>query len=155
LSYQGGGASTGTTVKVGNVDSQRQMDFNINDSSNAGSLVVKTGTLTNHKGSTSTSSGNGISITLSGANPHFQAAAITDLAKNSASGGCDGCSAANINVKLIANNGSHALLKVTGAIKSSHGSVTLGSSDSHLVGAIAVNDVSGRNVSMYANVIGF
>jgi filamentous hemagglutinin family protein len=149
VNYQGGGASSGTTVKVGNVDTQHSMSFSINDTS-TGNLVVKAGTLTNHQGSTS--NGNGIRVSLTGANPHFQAAAISNLAKSGQS--CE-CSAGDIRVKLDSANGSHALLKVTGAIKSSHGNVTLGSSDSAVVGTIAVNDVSGRNVSMYGNVISF
>jgi filamentous hemagglutinin family protein len=154
VNYAGGGASgAGTTVKLGNVDAQRQIGLNINDSSNAGSLLVKTGILTNHKGSAGGSNGDGIRISLTGPNPHFQAAGLAALGKSGSS--CE-CAAGDINVQMNTTTGSNAQLKITGTgtIKSTHGDVNLGASGGS-IGSVAVNDVSGKNVSIRGRSIAF
>jgi len=145
--YKGGGhdASGGVTVKLGNVDSQRSTSIQASDTSNT-PLVVKTGTLTNHAGSAN--NGQGIQVTLNGADPLFSAAGIVNLAKSGLS--CE-CGAGNINVTLNTTNGSAGKLIATGAIKSTHGNVSLNATNA----SIDVGSVSGFDVSMNARTIAF
>ena len=147
--YKGGGhdASGGVTVKLGNVDSQRSTSIQASDTSTTGPLVVKTGTLTNHKGSGS--NGQGIQVTLTGADPLFSAAGITNLAGHG-SKSCE-CGWADIRVQLNTTNGSSGNIKVTGAIKSNTGRVSLDAPNA----AINVGSVSGLDVTMGARTIAF